>query len=210
MSAPNKKKVRVWSAWALNPSLISCKLRVTRWIWKLSFFLIRRLSSLGVVLTWRLVLSVIFPSDSGTYRLTSCRLKKVKRRRSWRGDYLRSCWRCSWTQSLSIIAWPMTWPTPCRGRAPGRVMAVPSGRRYSAEQCWLLDLCLFASCRKLKSCVLSWFFPSASSRLMTDSFGISTWSKISLRLVWVDASRIPLVAVVKQLSLISRWISKSY
>lgn len=146
----------------------------------------------------------------GTYRLTSYRLRKVKRRRSWRGAYLRSCWRCSWTQSLSIIAWPMTWPTPCRGRAPGRAMAVPSGGRYSAEQCWLLDLCLFASCRKLKSCVLSWFFPSASSRLMTDSFGISTWSKISLRLVWVDASRIPLVAVVKQMSLISRWILKSY
>lgn len=135
MSAPNKKKVRVWLTWTLNPSLISHKLLVIKLIWKLFVCVCVSEDScvFGVVLTWSLALSVNLTSDPCTDRLASYRSRKVRRRRSWRGGYLRSCWRCSWTQSPSTIAWPMTWPTPCRDRAPGRAMAVRSGRRYSSQ-----------------------------------------------------------------------------
>lgn len=68
MSAPNKKKVRVWLTWTLNPSLISHKLLVIKLIWKLFVCVCVSEDScvFGVVLTWSLALSMNLTSDPCT------------------------------------------------------------------------------------------------------------------------------------------------
>lgn len=129
--------------WAWNSSLISFKLRGDFPANKLTFKLLVILKhhlcvSLGLFFTLLLGSCVVstqcftFNSCSNS-RLISYRLRKVKKRRSWREDYLRSCWRCSWTQNPFTIAWPMTWPIQCRGRVLGRRTPVLSGKRYLSQ-----------------------------------------------------------------------------
>lgn len=89
---------------------------------------------LGIIFTFLLGGCVVFKFNScNNSRFISYRLKKVKKRRGWREDYLRSCWRCSWTPNLFTIAWPMTWPIRCRGKVLGRGTPAPSGKRYPSQ-----------------------------------------------------------------------------